>query len=278
MCCKKLSQSQAKQLMSLASVAAIAAGKAILKVYAKPFEVVDKDDGSPVTLADIESSRIIKETLASTGFPFVSEEDCPFTYSERAAFPIYWLVDPLDGTKEFVKHNGEFTVNIALMVNHKPIAGIIYSPVFDTLWLGFDHEAYRVEKASTLPHYDFDDLVKNADKLPLKPSERRYTILVSRSHRSAQVDEYINGRILPHHPDATIKPLGSTLKATTLTEGNADIYVCYSRTKEWDTAAAQALLEASGGQVYRISDNQPLEYGKEDFGNPPFVAICSAKH
>jgi len=234
-----------EQLLNLAKNAALQAGKAIMEVYATPFEVYTKDDDSPVTQADLRASRIIKELLSPSGLPFVSEEDLP---PDRSHYSRYWLVDPLDGTVEFVNRNGEFTVNIALIDNKQPVLGVIYAPVLDKMWCsGF------VDKPAVLP---------------TKP----FTVLVSRSHRTSEVDEYINKVLRPSHPDLVIDTQGSSLKFARLTEGSADVYVCYSKTKEWDTAAAEAILRSAGGKVLRISDGKPLEYSKEDYPNPPFVA------
>ena len=183
-----------EQLLELAKHAALEAGKAIMEVYAQPFEVYTKDDDSPVTQADLRASNIIKEILKPTGLPFISEEDLP---PDRSQYNRYWLVDPLDGTVEFVNRNGEFTVNI---------------------------------------------------------------------------DAYINKVLRPAHPDLVIDTQGSSLKFARLAEGSADVYVCYSKTKEWDTAAADAILRAAGGKILRISDGQPLEYSKKEYPNPPFVA------
>ena len=235
-----------KTLLHYAIDAALEAGKAIMEVYAQPFEVYTKDDDSPVTQADLRASNIIKEMLKPTGLPFVSEEDLP---PDRSQFNRYWLVDPLDGTAEFVKRNGEFTVNIALIDNKQPVLGVIYAPVLDKLWTSED---------------------KNLSTLNTQLST--FTVLVSRSHRTPEVDAYINKVLRPAHPDLVIDTQGSSLKFARLAEGSADVYVCYSKTKEWDTAAADAILRAAGGKVLRISDGQPLEYSKEDYPNPPFVA------
>lgn len=224
--------------------AARAAGQAIMEVYRQPFEVYTKDDDSPVTQADLRASTIIKEMLRPTGLPFVSEEDLP---ADRSGFGRYWLVDPLDGTAEFVKRNGEFTVNIALIENKKPVLGVIYAPVTGRLW-------------------------KTGDRRQETGDRRPFTVLVSRSHRTPEVDEYINKVLRPEHPDLVIDSQGSSLKFARLVEGTADVYVCYSKTKEWDTAAADAILTAAGGKVLRISDGMPLEYDKKDYPNPPFVA------
>lgn len=232
--------------MELASKAARLAGAAIMEVYAKPFEVFIKDDASPVTLADLKASDIIKETLKVTGLPFVSEEDLP---PDRSGYDRYWLVDPLDGTQEFVNRNGEFTVNIALMEHHRPVMGVIYAPVLDKEWKT-ESGKWKVLRS------------------PLST----FTVLVSRSHRTQEVDDYIDKVLRPVHPDLVIDSQGSSLKFARLVEGTADVYVCYSKTKEWDTAAADAILTAAGGRVLRISDGLPLEYDKPDYPNPPFVA------
>ena len=236
-----------EQLLKLAQHAALEAGKAIMEVYAQPFEVYTKDDDSPVTQADLRASNIIKDILKTTGLPFVSEEDLP---PDRSQFTRYWLVDPLDGTVEFVNRNGEFTVNIALIDNKQPVLGVIYAPVLDRMW-----DSVHVG----LSHYGSRE-------------ERPFTVLVSRSHRTREVDDYINKVLRPAHPDLVIDTQGSSLKFARLAEGSADVYVCYSKTKEWDTAAADAILRAAGGKVLRISDGQPLEYSKKEYPNPPFVA------
>ncbi len=235
-----------KTWMDIAVKAARLAGEAIMEVYAKPFEVYTKDDASPVTQADLRASNIIKETLKETGLPFVSEEDLP---PDRSQFGRYWLVDPLDGTAEFVKRNGEFTVNIALIDNKRPVLGVIYAPTLNKLW------------TSLTSHLS-----------PLTSHLSPFTVLVSRSHRTPEVDAYIDKVLRPAHPDLVIDSQGSSLKFARLVEGTADMYVCYSKTKEWDTAAADAILTAAGGKVLRISDGMPLEYDKEDYPNPPFVA------
>lgn len=241
-----------EQLLELAQHAALEAGKAIMEVYAQPFEVYTKDDDSPVTQADLRASNIIKDILKTTGLPFVSEEDLP---PDRSQFTRYWLVDPLDGTVEFVNRNGEFTVNIALIDNKQPVLGVIYAPVLDRMWdsvhVGLSHCGSR--------------------------EERPFTVLVSRSHRTREVDDYINKVLRPAHPDLVIDTQGSSLKFARLAEGSADVYVCYSKTKEWDTAAADAILRAAGGKVLRISDGQPLEYSKKEYPNPPFVAWAAGR-
>ena len=230
--------------------AARAAGRAIMEVYSQPFEVYIKDDASPVTQADLRASNIIKEMLKPTGIPFVSEEDLP---PDRSGLGRYWLVDPLDGTVEFVNRNGEFTVNIALIENKRPVLGVIYAPVTGQLWTSENGK-------------------RKTENSPFSVYRSPFTVLVSRSHRTPEVDAYIDKVLRPEHPDLVIDTQGSSLKFARLVEGTADVYVCYSKTKEWDTAAADAILTAAGGQVLKISDGMPLEYDKEDYPNPPFVA------
>ena len=261
--------------LTIAIEAALKAGKAIMEVYAQPFEVYTKDDDSPVTQADLRASNIIKETLQPTGLPFVSEEDLPL---DRSQFNRYWLVDPLDGTAEFVKRNGEFTVNIALIDDKQPVLGVIYTPVTDQLWY-----ADRGHWTKDRGHKTEDEKLSVLSPQSLVPSPsspviRSFTVLVSRSHRTPEVDEYINKVLRPAHLDLVIDTQGSSLKFARLAEGSADVYVCYSKTKEWDTAAADAILRAAGGRVLRISDGQPLEYSKKEYPNPPFVAWAANRN
>ena len=246
-----------EKLLELAKHAAREAGKAIMEIYAQPFEVYTKDDDSPVTQADLRASNIIKEILKPTGLPFVSEEDLP---PDRSQYKRYWLVDPLDGTVEFVNRNGEFTVNIALIDDKQPVLGVIYAPGLDRMW-NAECGMWSAELLPPIGHSAFNT-----------KQERPFTVLVSRSHRTPEVDAYINKVLRPAHPDLVIDTQGSSLKFARLAEGSADVYVCYSKTKEWDTAAADAILRAAGGKVLRISDGQPLEYSKEEYPNPPFVA------
>lgn len=251
-------------LLLTAVEAAREAGRAIMEVYSQSFEVYTKDDDSPVTQADLRASNIIKEILKPTGLPFVSEEDLP---ADRSGFGRYWLVDPLDGTVEFVNRNGEFTVNIALIDNKRPVLGVIYAPVTEHLWAA-ENGKLITDNGTAQPSTKRSEL-----KLSVLNSQFSvFTVLVSRSHRTPEVDEYIDKVLRPQHPDLVIDTQGSSLKFARLVEGTADVYVCYSKTKEWDTAAADAILTAAGGKVLRISDGLPLEYDKKEYPNPPFVA------
>ena len=277
-------------LLSLAINAALEAGKIIMEVYATPFDVYVKSDDSPVTQADLRASNFIKEMLKTSNLPFVSEEDLP---DDRSQFSKYWLVDPLDGTQEFVNRNGEFTVNIALIDNARPVLGVIYAPVSDTLWYAINNKGVkwiaraqgcemarlRERKVMRMRENEVTGFLIShcleASKPRCSSASRPFTVLVSRSHRTQEVDDYIDKHLRPEHPDLLIDSCGSSLKFARLAEGNADVYVCYSKTKEWDTAAADAILSAAGGKVLRISDGRPLDYSKEDYPNPPFVAFAA---
>ena len=268
--------------------AALEAGKIIMEVYATPFDVYVKSDDSPVTQADLRASNIIKEILKTSNLPFVSEEDLP---DDRSEFSRYWLVDPLDGTQEFVNRNGEFTVNIALIDDARPVLGVIYAPVSDTLWYALNEKSMK--KVARLQGVEISAFAGNKTFKPLdfwirslldceawqnnykSEPTRPFTVLVSRSHRTHEVDDYIDKFLRPQHPDLLIDSCGSSLKFARLAEGSADVYVCYSKTKEWDTAAADAILCAAGGKVLRISDGLPLAYSKKDYPNPPFVAYAA---
>lgn len=274
-------------LLNMAIEAALEAGKIIMEVYATPFDVYVKSDDSPVTQADLRASNLIKEMLKASDLPFVSEEDLP---DDRSRFSKYWLVDPLDGTQEFVNRNGEFTVNISLIEDARPVLGVIYAPVSDTLWYAINEKS--VKKLARLQGVEISEIAGNKTFKSLdfwirrlldceawqnsyKPEPTRpFTVLVSRSHRTQEVDDYIDRFLCPQHSNLLIDSYGSSLKFARLAENSADVYVCYSKTKEWDTAAADAILSAAGGKVLRISDGLPLAYSKEDYPNPPFVAYA----
>lgn len=239
------------------------AGAAIMEIYAKPFEVHSKDDDSPVTAADIKAEAIILAGLKrlTPDIPVVSEEAA----AEGKHFDVsggrFWLVDPLDGTKEFVARNGEFTVNIGLIENGVPVAGVLFAPVLDRLFLAAPGIA-TVEDQGAAPR-----------PITVRPvPEDGMLVLSSRSHRDpATFDDYMK-----HFPVKDIRRSGSSLKFALVAAGEADIYPRFGRTMEWDTAAGDAILRAAGGCM-SLPDGSPLLYGKPGFGNPPVVAWGSAQ-
>lgn len=262
-----------KNLLLHALQAAIEAGKTIIDIYQTDFKVAFKNDSSPVTKADIKASALIKKHLSKFQLPFLSEEDNTYSYEERSKFESFWLVDPLDGTKEFVKRNDEFTVNIALMEQNKPVLGVVYAPIFDCMYFNFDKQAFRLRKAyNIIQNQTIDEIIQSSEKLPLTQKRDHFVVLESRSHKTVEVEQFIQS-VVERRPNAEIRPLGSSLKMCLLSECSADIYPCFSCTSEWDTAAAHAILNASGGKIRCVENrNETLHYNKESLANPFFIA------
>jgi len=257
------------------------AGAAISDVYHTEFEVSYKVDRSPLTMADQRSHAIILNRLQELlpQIPVLSEEGRDIPYEERRAWEYFWLVDPLDGTKEFVKRNGEFTVNIALIQGNKPVAGLIYIPEKKTYYFAAEGlGAYKlVRDTLSLPRLTYGDLIKKARRLSYDSRKvqdgRPFTIIGSRSHASKEFEGFIKA-MKERYADATILSAGSSLKFCLVAEGAADIYPRFGPTMEWDTAAGQCIVEESGGVVADMSRKR-LTYNKESLLNPDFVVCFS---
>jgi 3'(2'), 5'-bisphosphate nucleotidase len=249
-----------KQAEQIAAVVQLAqrAGDAILSVYGGQFEVTHKDDRSPLTLADLRAHEIIVQGLhaLTPDVPVLSEEASDISYEQRRQWSRYWLVDPLDGTKEFVSRNGEFTVNIALIEDHAPVLGVVHVPVNGTTYTGaVGVGAFKQEQGAA----PLSIRVRSPAASPLR-------IVGSRSHRGDTLDQYLP-RLAPYEMIA----IGSSLKFCLVAEGSADFYPRLGPTSEWDTAAAQAVVEAAGGAVVR-TDGEPLRYNtKAELLNPHFL-------
>jgi 3'(2'), 5'-bisphosphate nucleotidase len=249
------------------------AGEAILEVYDTDFEVQNKSDSSPLTLADMRSHNAIAAALESTGLPILSEEGRNIAYEERSGWNAFWLIDPLDGTKEFVNRNGEFTVNIALMEGEYPLAGVICIPVTDEMFLGIQGTgAYKCADVKSLlaSCNSLEELVSRSIALPAKVLGRPFTVVCSRSHMSPETESYIE-ELKADHPDLDFASRGSSLKLCMVAEGKADLYPRFAPTMEWDTAAGQAIAEASGATVINAHTKQRLNYNKQDLLNPWFI-------
>jgi 3'(2'), 5'-bisphosphate nucleotidase len=245
-------------LLQVALRAALAGGEAVMRVYADPFEVTQKDDKTPVTAADLASEQIVVEMLTSAfpEIPIVSEETVPEAGFESPAAR-FWVVDPLDGTKEFVARNGEFAVLIGLIENGRPVLGVVHGPA-----LGVTYVAHGPGTAMRRKDRgDFAPIHAEA------PAPNGVVVVHSRSHEnSRRLGEYFTGRpILERHV------CGSALKFGVLAAGEADFYPRFGTTMEWDTAAGQAVLEAAGGHVFGL-DGAPLSYGKPGLKNDGFLA------
>lgn len=242
-------------LIQIARNAAYEAGQKILEIYATgDFSVEAKSDASPLTIADKAAHNIIVAGLKETGLPILSEEGRDIPYEERKNWKQFWMVDPLDGTKEFIKKNGEFTVNIALIENGKATMGVVYAPVLDKLY-------YTNTLNSAL-------LQKGEVELALEAAEEKEVshIVASRSHKSPETEE-----VLAKFPKAEVLSMGSSLKFMLLAEGKAQLYPRFAPTMEWDTAAAHAVLSVLGYSVRKPQGGE-LEYNKENLLNPFFIA------
>ncbi len=239
------------------------AGRAILEVYATDFDVQSKDDASPVTQADLASHRWIDAGLRSLtpDIPIISEEAGLADFEERSTWELYWIVDPLDGTKEFVNRNDEFTVNIALVEDGKVILGVVHVPVYERTYVGCRGLGAQRRDGAGEPVS-----IKVADNSAAPPR-----IVGSRSHRGKSLDDYLAAL-----GDHDMVPMGSSLKFCVIAEGGADLYPRLGPTSEWDTAAAQAVVEQAGGSVVTL-DGKPMKYNtKADILNPHFFVVGPA--
>lgn len=237
------------------------AGEAIMEIYNHvdlSAEVDYKKDDSPLTLADKASHEVIMEGLKSLypDVPVISEEGTQVKYEERKNYSYYWLVDPLDGTKEFINRNGQFTVNIALIHQHTPIAGFIYTPVLDSLYVGIKgKEAYKIEKGVR-------------SELKINHSQGNRIAVRSKSHASPEEEG-----VLKQYDVVNDISVGSSLKFCMVAEGKADVYYRHGPTMEWDTAAGQAVLESAGGKVLKGTGPEVFTYNKENLLNSSFLCL-----
>lgn len=245
--------------LKLAIVAAEEASKRILKVYhAENFEVEAKGNNSPLTLADVKSHEAIVEILKQTDFPILSEEGKHIPHEEREDWNLLWMVDPLDGTKEFIKRNGEFTVNIALIEKNKPILGVVAVPTAGRVFYG------AKQLGGFLKEGDSVTKLKSRPTADLKQSGIR--VVASRSHLNTETEQFIQSL---NNPILVSK--GSSLKFLMLATDDADVYPRFAPTMEWDTAAAHAILNQVGIKVFQHNSNEELVYNKKNLLNPSFL-------
>lgn len=241
---------------------AIEAGNAIVSIYQRDFDIEQKADASPLTEADLAAHLVITQGLAelTPDVPVLSEESAAVPWSERRQWTRYWLVDPLDGTKEFIKKNGEFTVNIALIEDGVPIWGVVHAPV-----LGWTYQGGSASGASTMSKAGIQRALQVA---ALPAGKAGWRLVGSRSHQSDAFQEYV-----AQFDNPEIKSLGSSLKICLVAEGEADLYPRLGPTSEWDTAAAQAVLRGAGGEILDADRLEPLRYNRKDsLLNPHFLA------
>ncbi len=235
------------------------AGDAIMEIYKRDFTIEYKDDKSPLTEADIKSNEIICTALATLypDIPILSEENKAAPYTDRKDWDYFWLIDPIDGTKEFIKKTGEFTVNIALIYKDTPVLGVVYAPVLEDMYYAKKDEG----------------AFKNDQRLPLKSNDhpdKTLKVVASVSHLSEETQAFIdNLTSITEHVEQVSK--GSSLKLCLVAEGEADLYPRLGPTMEWDTGAAHAVVLESGKQVVQYENDKPLVYNKENLLNPWFV-------
>lgn len=254
------------------------AGEKILEIYnSEDYEVQLKEDKSPLTLADRQSDNLINEMLAPAGIPYLSEESEKAPYEERTKWERYWLVDPLDGTKEFIKRNGEFTVNIALIEGQTPVMGVIYVPVQKQLFFAVKGTgSYKMENVQEKEQFSsLNDLVNRAKKLKSNRKIKNFCIAGSRSHLSPETRDFIE-KLQMEYGKADIVTKGSSLKLCMVAEGTADIYPRLGPTMEWDTAAGHAIALFAGCSIMQIDSGEPLVYNKPELLNPWFVVRSNA--
>ena len=236
------------------------AGKAILDIYETDFEAYEKQDQSPLTEADLAAHKVIVAGLKelTPDIPVLSEESVNIPWEERQKWETYWLVDPLDGTKEFIKKNGEFTVNIALITNHKAVLGVVYAPVLERCYFADDNGAYVQEKE------------QDATRLHVSEYQEGnpWRVVASRSHMSDETRDFVEKL-----GEAELVSMGSSLKLCLVAEGKADVYPRFGLTSEWDTAAAQCVVEQANGSVI-TPELEPLLYNTKDSLLNSFFIVC----
>lgn len=246
--------------------AALEASAAIMEIYTTEFGYKSKEDGSPVTLADLTSSKIIGSHLKKTEIPITGEEVDKMDYSERQSWEKVWCVDPLDGTKEFLKRNGEFVINIALIENNRPTFGLIASPIKQEIIIG-NHQmgAFQMSYENALNYSEWRSLNH------LSAVETPVQIISSQSHYSGDILKLVQ-IIEKKYKRIESQSMGSALKFFKLVNQQADVYPRFAPTMEWDIAAGQAIYESIGGRVVNVKTGESLVYNKEDLKNPFFIA------
>ena len=263
---------------------AIEAGKAVMEIYKKDFSVEFKDDNSPLTQADTKANEIICTSLQELypNIPIMSEENKEVPYEVRKDWEYYWCIDPIDGTKEFIKKNGEFTINIALIKKNIPVLGVVYAPAIDTLY--FAKKAQGAYKIDLKKGESIEKMMESATKLPLKGHNEKLVVVASKSHLSPETEAFIKA-LTQNENDREMISKGSSLKLCLVAEGVADIYPRLAPTMEWDTAAADAIVSEAGKNVYIFDEIivpreyldglnarvQTMVYNKQKLLNPWFV-------
>jgi 3'(2'), 5'-bisphosphate nucleotidase len=260
-----------KSLVNLLIETSIEAGKAILEVYKTQDPGIEyKKDDSPLTKADLASHQVIAKALEQTGIPLLSEEGEILSFEKRKDLDTLWIVDPLDGTKEFIKRNGEFTVNIALVQDHLPILGVVFAPVTRELFYAGEGIGAKKYILEDLNIWSIEEIYSDAKPLPIPQTGDDFKVVASRSHLTSETEEYINS-LKKKHQKVETTSRGSSLKLCMVAEGAAQCYPRFAPTMEWDTAAGHAICKFSGATVTDWSTKSEMKYNKEDLLNNWFV-------
>ncbi|OFX44551.1 MAG: hypothetical protein A2046_12010 [Bacteroidetes bacterium GWA2_30_7] len=268
-----MSKADLTQLLILAINSAFKAGIIQKEIYSKDFDIEYKSDSSPLTQADKLSNEIIKKTLKVANFPFLSEEDSEIDYNIRKKWDYYWIIDPLDGTKEFIKKNDEFSINIAFAYKSKVIFGVVYSPVTSEIYFNINSsKAYKSRLISVINYNNFKEFLKKAKRLnTIEPSDN-IIIAASRSHLNEKTQSFINFIKSNYKNQVNILNIGSAIKICLVAEGIAQCYPRFGPTSEWDTAAGQAILNAVGGKIINLNTLQEIKYNRKCSLNTDFFA------
>lgn len=258
------------ELLQIAIEASIKASERIMEIYLnEDFEIQEKEDDSPLTKADLAANEIICDLLKVTEIPILSEEGKHLPYSERKNWESLWIVDPIDGTKEFIKRNGEFTVNIALVTNQVPVLGVILVPVTQEIYFASSELGSfksRVDKINT----DLDITINEAQKLPFQNSTNPYIVAASKSHQTKETVDYIE-QLSNKHNEVQLISKGSSLKICMVAEGSANCYPRFAPTMEWDTAAGHAICLYAGKGIIDMTTNKSMLYNREILTNNWFL-------
>jgi 3'(2'), 5'-bisphosphate nucleotidase len=265
-----------RYLFSVAFYAALQAGRQVLDIMdSEDYQISMKSDNTPISLADRMAHKTIGDFLMHTRIPVMSEEGRNILFEERRSWDVLWIVDPLDGTRQFIKKRKEFTVNIALISAGSPVLGVIYAPAYGAIYFGhreIGSYKMKIDNLDEVLRYSFDDIFAKSMEMPSSGNDKpkAYTILASLNHTNRDTMKFVEN-MKAKHGEVVMEQIGSSLKMCLLADGLADVYARHTNTYEWDTAAAQAVLEGAGYSIRNIETGSPLIYNKESLTNPYFI-------
>jgi 3'(2'), 5'-bisphosphate nucleotidase len=261
-----------KEELQIAIKASLKAGKAIMEIYKEEdFQVENKADDSPLTTADKKANEIINDFLRSTDIPIISEENKQLSFEARKDWNQCWIVDPLDGTKEFLKRNGEFTVNIALVKNQQPVLGVIYAPALNLFYYADTSEKKAFKTFVSEEEVSITSIEKMAEGIKPSLPGKKLKVVGSRSHMNEDTSAYIKKLRSAYNKDVEIVSKGSSLKFCLIADGSAHVYPRFAPTMEWDTAAGQAICQSVGIDVKSLESGETMLYNKKDLLNTFFL-------